>query len=349
MLSWNRCFCRPRLTRYVSRRSHLNVNFCRAWKRDTKVDLLTKRKALAAQLKMRPDMGTAVMAQINRTQSQEGIRNIKSLYLQTASNVCQFIYIENQYFRWEPFAEKIKEIAQRHGAWGRDSGKHGSIHLFVVTNSTDEAMGYGTVSTYRMMDSLGCADEIPGVARLERVDSLATQRDVAQLQVDSASTDDQKQAAQQKLDAIDRRIRDNDDTKKPILPQEIPGLKIHVCTLVAPDSPADNWMPVYVHSKIMIVDDVFLTHGSANLNTRSMEVDSELNICHEHAGVTAPLRKRLWNIHTGGMGAQDDPADAFKKWAFIINRNVTNQANGLAPYASLVGFMRTSTKRSRLD
>jgi len=93
---------------------HLNVNFCRAWKRDAKVDLLAERKPLAARLKIRRDMGTAVMAQINRTQSQEGIRNIQSLYLQAVSNVSQFIYIENQYFRWEPLAEKIKEIAKAH-------------------------------------------------------------------------------------------------------------------------------------------------------------------------------------------------------------------------------------------
>jgi phosphatidylserine/phosphatidylglycerophosphate/cardiolipin synthase-like enzyme len=99
----------------------------------------------------------------------------------------------------------------------------------------------------------------------------------------------------------------------------------------------------------MIVDDVFLTHGSANINTRSMEVDSELNICHEHNGVTAPLRRRLWDMHTGGMGAQDDPIDAFEEWGKIIDRNEGNQTTGQAPCASLVGFMRTSPKRTRLD
>lgn len=34
---------------------------------------------------------------------------------------------------------------------------------------------------------------------------------------------------------------------------------------------------VYIHAKLMIVDDVFLTLGSANLANRSMTVDSELN------------------------------------------------------------------------
>ena len=93
----------------------------------------------------------------------------------------------------------------------------------------------------------------------------------------------------------------------------------------------------------------FLTHGSANINRRSMEVDSELNICHEHMGVTQPLRRRLWGIHTGGAGVQDDPADAFSSWTSIIKQNAANQSKGLVPVALLVGFMRTSTSRTRLD
>jgi phosphatidylserine/phosphatidylglycerophosphate/cardiolipin synthase-like enzyme len=108
-------------------------------------------------------------------------------------------------------------------------------------------------------------------------------------------------------------------------------------------------MPVYVHSKVMIVDDVFLTHGSANVNRRSMEVDSELNICHERMDVTQPLRRHLWKIHTNGQGVQDDPQTASKYWEQIISRNASNQKNGMAPMASLIGFMWTGASRLRLD
>ena len=93
----------------------------------------------------------------------------------------------------------------------------------------------------------------------------------------------------------------------------------------------------------------FLTHGSANINRRSMAVDSELNLCHEHMAVTQPLRRRLWGIHTAGQGAQDDPGDAFTQWEKIIKNNRDCQRSGQPPYASLVGFMRTSTSRTRLD
>jgi phosphatidylserine/phosphatidylglycerophosphate/cardiolipin synthase-like enzyme len=101
----------------------------------------------------------------------------------------------------------------------------------------------------------------------------------------------------------------------------------------------------------MIVDDVFLTHGSDNINRRSMEVDSELNICHERMDVTQPLRRHLWNIHTGGErnGASDVADDAATAWENIITRNARNQKNGLAPTASLIGFTWTGASRLRLD
>jgi len=57
----------------------------------------------------------------------------------------------------------------------------------------------------------------------------------------------------------------------------------------------------------------------------------------------------LWCLHTGGKAAQDDPAKAFTAWGKIITRNARNQSKGLAPYASLVGFMRTSNVRSYAD
>ncbi|MEW9584477.1 phospholipase D-like domain-containing protein [Paraburkholderia sp. DGU8] len=327
----------------------LNANFCNAWKHNAKVDLLTKRKALATRLTVRQDSGTPVMAQITRTQSQEGKQDIKSLYLQAACNATKFIYIENQYFRWEPLAAKIKEAAAKQLEWGRDPGKHGPIYLFVVTNSSDDGMGVGTDSTYKMLDSLGQANLMSGMAKQNQdiqqqhdVASAANELALARMSSDADAPARQK-AAQKKLDEA-RQGRNG-----PLTPKDIPGLKIHICTLVAPDSPGNNWMPVYIHSKIMIIDDVFLTHGSANINTRSMEVDSEMNICHEHMGVTQPLRRKLWNIHTGGTGAQDDPQEAYKRWGRTIERNARFQKVGQPPVASLIGFSRASANRSNMD
>jgi phosphatidylserine/phosphatidylglycerophosphate/cardiolipin synthase-like enzyme len=56
---------------------------------------------------------------------------------------------------------------------------------------------------------------------------------------------------------------------------------------------------VHLTTDLMTIDDVFTTLGSANINTRSMEADSELNICHENGDVTKRLRRQLWSLHTG--------------------------------------------------
>lgn len=346
--------------------AHLNENFCRAWDEATGQNLTQSRAAVECQLTLRRDVDTPVMAQVLRTQSQHGKRDIASMYLQAVNNATKFIYIENQYFRWPELAEKIKSAAAAQVTAGRDSGKHGSICLFVVTNSNDEGIGPGTVNTYNMLNALGKADGIKTIARLERGDALqdqlsAAQRDqkAANLQARNAVGENAKVRAQQrqreaqeKVASLQRRIQDNRDEKKtPILPVEIPGLKVLVCTLVAPDSPPEKWDYVYVHTKLMIVDDVFMTLGSANINVRSMAVDSELNICHENMAVTQPLRRRLWDLHTKGFkdGASDAPETAFKAWTSIIKLNTANRTNGLPPVASLIGFSYVSAKRSTDD
>jgi phosphatidylserine/phosphatidylglycerophosphate/cardiolipin synthase-like enzyme len=134
-------------------------------------------------------------------------------------------------------------------------------------------------------------------------------------------------------------------------PEEIPNLKVHICSLVAPDSLPGKWMPVYIHSKLMIVDDVFTTHGSANINTRSMQVDSELNIAHEWASETQALRRRLWKLHTAGEGMQDEPEAAFVAWQDIIKRNndlKADEVNG-EPCAPLVEFHYSPATLTNLD
>jgi phosphatidylserine/phosphatidylglycerophosphate/cardiolipin synthase-like enzyme len=69
----------------------------------------------------------------------------------------------------------------------------------------------------------------------------------------------------------------------------------------------------YIHSKLMIVDDRFLTVGSANLTNRSMGTDSETNLSWEAPPGESPalrrairrLRVSLLAEHAGLMGARD--------------------------------------------
>lgn len=326
---------------------HLHHNFAVAWRKETTEDLFIFRQAkvIGPQLQLKPGV-TRQLAQLLRTQPQEGKRDIERLYLQTANNATQFIYIENQYFRWPPLADLIRNNAAKQTQDGRDPSLHGALHLFVITNATEDGMGPGPVNTQRMLAGLGRADTIPEVTKLRKIEEVragATPRP----QPEPKDLSGQRELAQWQRE-LDRQIKEINDSS--VLAEDVPGLKVHICSLVAPDSPAGRpWTPVYIHSKLMIVDDVFTTQGSANLNTRSMQVDSELNIAHEWASVTQALRRRLWDMHTGGLGVQDDAGKAFKAWQYIIDRNKDLQKQQLTPYAPLVEFYYDKRTLKNLD
>lgn len=124
-------------------------------------------------LKPRKEYGTPLIAQLLRTQPQENKRDIEKAYLQAVNNATQFIYIENQYFRWPPLAESIKKAALVQREKGRTPEKDGSLHLFVITNVTEGGIGAGTVNTQRMLESLGRADTIPGVTRERMIEKIS--------------------------------------------------------------------------------------------------------------------------------------------------------------------------------
>jgi phosphatidylserine/phosphatidylglycerophosphate/cardiolipin synthase-like enzyme len=54
---------------------------------------------------------------------------------------------------------------------------------------------------------------------------------------------------------------------------------------------------VYVHAKVGIVDDHWLTLGSANLNAHSFFNDSEVNLVTCDAELARDTRLRLWAAH----------------------------------------------------
>ncbi|WP_260431750.1 hypothetical protein [Burkholderia cepacia] len=130
----------------------------------------------------------------------------------------------------------------------------------------------------------------------------------------------QQQDIQIALDEVQRKKRANANIHPAAPPTEVLRLKIHMCTL-----------------------------GSANVNIRSMNVDSELNICHENSDVTKPLRRKLWGLHTKNQGAQDDVTSAFTGWTMVLGQNKINEDKGLAPFASLVKFTRASDSRTYDD
>jgi len=67
------------------------------------------------------------------------------------------------------------------------------------------------------------------------------------------------------------------------------------CTVYAREGPLRDI--VYVHAKIGIVDDRWLTVGSANLNAHSLMHDTEMNVVTHDADLARATRLRLWGEH----------------------------------------------------
>ncbi len=324
-----------------------------------------------------------IMGQILRTQPQYGKEDIKACYLQAINNATQYIHIENQYFRWPPLAEKIKACAAGQTCGGRQPETHGPLYLFVITNSTDDGVGAGTVNTYRMLESLGRADTIPAVARQERADDVKAKLKRAEQEVAeerlmqrgletsltrARNSDDRlrtkrlieasqarQKDAEARLPALREKKRELEANDYIVEAEDVPGLKCLIGTLVAPDTKdGQPWVEVYIHAKLMLINDAFMTLGSANINTRSMEVDSELNIAHHRPEITQPVRQKLWSMHTGGKsGAETMDAEGMDKaytvWKELMEENAGLRAKKLTPAAPLAAFLRTDPTRSNLD
>ena len=69
------------------------------------------------------------------------------------------------------------------------------------------------------------------------------------------------------------------------------------CTLYARDPGGQASNPVYVHAKIGIVDDRWLTIGSANINAHSLYNDGEVNVITQDRALARDTRLRLWAEH----------------------------------------------------
>ena len=60
---------------------------------------------------------------------------------------------------------------------------------------------------------------------------------------------------------------------------------------------AELYRPIYVHAKVTIIDDLWSTVGSANLNNRGMRDDTEMNVATLDAELARGLRILLWAEH----------------------------------------------------
>jgi phosphatidylserine/phosphatidylglycerophosphate/cardiolipin synthase-like enzyme len=80
---------------------------------------------------------------------------------------------------------------------------------------------------------------------------------------------------------------------------------------------------VYVHAKVLIVDDVYANLGSANANPRSFRVDTELNLAWHDPATVRKFRTDLWKEQLGAPAGMPRwlPKDYVTKWSAIAAGN----------------------------
>src|SRR5439155_2523659 len=118
------------------------------------------------------------------------------------------------------------------------------------------------------------------------------------------------------------------------------------CTLFQPGPDGE---PVYVHAKIGIVDDAWLTIGSANLNEHSLFNDTELNVVSHDADLVRATRLRLWKEHLEVERVDDDPAAVIdRQWKPIANEQLQRRRAGEPLTHRLVELPGVSRHSKRL-
>jgi phosphatidylserine/phosphatidylglycerophosphate/cardiolipin synthase-like enzyme len=101
-----------------------------------------------------------------------------------------------------------------------------------------------------------------------------------------------------------------------------PGDRFLACTLF---QPGEHGNSVYVHAKVGIVDDRWLTVGSANLNGHSFFNDSEVNAVVQDEAFVRAARLRLWSEHLE-QDADGDPVRVVDElWRPIAHAESTDR------------------------
>jgi phosphatidylserine/phosphatidylglycerophosphate/cardiolipin synthase-like enzyme len=109
--------------------------------------------------------------------------------------------------------------------------------------------------------------------------------------------------------------------------------------------------PIYVHAKVGIIDDRWLTVGSANLNDHSLFNDSEMNVVSHDSELARDTRLRLWSEHLELPASEidGDPTEVIDGvWRPLAERERANLEHGRPLTHRLVQLPHVSRRSDRL-
>jgi len=227
--------------------------------------------------------------QIVRTRPDETLnggkeKDIKEAYLQAVRHARHYILIVNQYCQYAKLIRHIKFWRQE----ALNCGREGPLYILMGTCKPEQP---GQVfRAHRMANELGLGGQFETAEEqmyTERLDSNGKPMTVL-------TQDGRNLSAEPK-----------------VTDSELKALKIKPLFFMfyAPAPQGELAQQVYVHAKLMVQDDVFFTMGSANLNIRSMAVDSELNLISDHYQTAKGIRQKLFGAYTAQEASEMFPND----------------------------------------
>jgi phosphatidylserine/phosphatidylglycerophosphate/cardiolipin synthase-like enzyme len=125
--------------------------------------------------------------------------------------------------------------------------------------------------------------------------------------------------------------------------------RLLACTLYARSGRIVD--PIYIHAKIAIVDDRWLTIGSANLNEHSLFNDTEMNVVAHDPDLTRRTRLRLWSEHLE-LPSEEIPVDPIRAidelWRPISEEQLERRLAGEPLTHRLARLPNVSKRTARL-
>ncbi|WP_020651641.1 phospholipase D-like domain-containing protein [Massilia niastensis] len=232
-------------------------------------------------------------AQLLRTYPAYQEKSIKECYANLTRLTHHYIFIQNQYIQYEEWATYLTACIEKL----RSAGYTKPIYVFILT-STPETDGMD-LATYDVALQLGRSETM----KVEHEETVAKAR--------------------------------RGKAKMPITAAELEkrGIRALMASMWSgaeqPKSPKD-YEETYIHAKVAIVDDAAFTVGSANLNVRSMVLDSELNLLSQAMDVAFDLRRKLFKQCTNDEGPAlfGDMGKTFDKWLDLMQDNTDAMAKG---------------------
>lgn len=268
-------------------------------------------------------------AQIVRTSAEDRDTSIRDSYFTATDNATMgagYIYIENQYFQYEEWSRRLLATRKNGcalyskacGGTGKTLRDRPPMHVFIVMPTPEREQ-----MIPRTYDALATLGQHRGLTKQQEMIDGVNRTPKPPPYVTTAKS---MPARSHEVGVVEHA----NTIEKPDIARLEREYGIKVCTSMLYTCGVDRgrwrYREIYIHSKLMIVDDLFMTLGSANLNHRSMAVDSEINISLLDPVHSKELRKKIWYQLTGGSasggeGNKSDILDAFKKWVDLLKSN----------------------------